>query len=362
VISSHWLRFYLPTLALVLACSSSDKLRSEQPLIQELQSTDLEEADSLFVGRPTAFSVDRSHGFLIADGLSDRLLRFDSTGHADTVVWKTTPGVGKVSAIAQDGDGRVAVAIARENKLLVGAVNDSVPQYAVFTRGPIGSIASRPGGGWWVVTIDLTSRMAVHSLDSGVLSSSGGNLPVPHREAPGTAQIMWGSAAKATPTSVSYVFHGSDSIYTYRPSSGTVSARGIELPGVIMLEHRLRELPPRSQRDAESIVYGLPVPTMLGQTMGERAFIVWMYAKPRRGALTGTIRVQLLPSNGVSGCLSDTLPVASAPYPRVSVSGDTIQVLEQTTVAGATRTRIRQFRIHPVGCRASASKSARPPA
>ena len=333
------------------------------PALVRLDSVELVESDTLFIGRPRDIAVNPADGTLfVSDGFANRVVRFDRAGRPLRSYGRAGTGPGEFVQVSK--------LFVIDTLLLAGDIGrarlnlfrlDDGRYLRNFLRvGVLGTSGGAPAPGLLVGAQNIdrgTSLLAW--TGSGDSLRQFGPIPPDYFRSQPLAGIFNGVHPAAWADTVLVGFGASPDLWLLTPA-GQVLQR-IRVPAV-----RRKGVPD----DMATRIERLPFPKMFSMSSvlfalrrlssGEFAMVHFDQEIGDAGDIHARVFVSLLSRDRTRTCVDRDLPVAYDTQPHVAFRGDTLFVLEQSVQGERATTFLKTYRVdgsrcewQPVGSTAS---------
>lgn len=326
-----------PSLLLVAlcgACVAAEAPRAARstpgPLVTAVDSVQLVESDSVFVGLPMAFGLDGSGDLYLSDAFSHRVLRFDRRGRLLTTYGRSGRGPGEFQTPA-------AITIVADSLVVV---DDFLPRVlSVFDRESgahrrsirhdgQGASAAAVGDTVFLgaLTMERGTGMAAWDLRTDSLTYFA-SVPAEYRQSrslslshPVVFFARWADSLL-----VSYSGHQDLFLHTGARSVDTIDIPAIRRRGVPrdMVARFARDPSPEEFFGFSSLLVGL-------HRLSTGHVVAVYFDQVLEGPLVrATGHVSVVSPDFQSACVDGRLDVSEDVVPRIAMRGDTLVTVEQ---------------------------------
>lgn len=346
---------FLLLTGLCAACTGADapprSVHGAGPAVRSVWEMRVAENDTLYIGRPTALSVDPQDGsFYVADRFFGRVVRVDRRGSALRTYGQKGRGPGEFVD--------VGLAFAWGNQLMVA----DVPRrhLAIFDRETGAFAENRPVGGIlyhavvapdgiWMGLQDAVRRTgAAHWTPRDGRTRHFAAFPSEYLRSQPLAGIFNGVFVDRWADTAAVGFQGSDRVVLVHDQRGAIDtltipvARRRGVPADIV--ERLERVDFPEMFRSASFLFDL-------KRLSDGRLAAIHYDQEIDGrAITSTPYLSVSSPDRRSWCVDGLLPFSRDAQPQTAFRGDTLFVLDQVLEGEAATTRIRAFALDLSGC------------
>lgn len=352
---TNWRLRLLGALWLVAACTNKEESHLVGPSVVAIDSTRLEETDSIFLSFPTTVIAAPAVGIFVGDAASGKILRYDAHGRLIRAYARKGRGPGEFTvpgAMALVDDLQLAVADWQTEEiqwlnLSNGIATRRLPTaglpYTVIARndtmflGTLGRGSRRTSGGIIAPNVDSLSRF--------------GRVPPEYGESPGVRTMHPYVSLALSGGHIVTGFTGSNILFDSMVGSGL---RAFAVPST-----RRRSMPNSRAMVArfsgplsDSLVAGMGS-TLIGAfgTGKDTLFLVHLDVVLSRQLLTADAWVSVVDLASDRGCVDTRIRTSKAGKPIFTVIGDTLIMLEQRlTSSNRPETWVVRYRVDTKAC------------
>jgi hypothetical protein len=317
------------------------------PRLVKVENVELHEPDSLYIGRPRSFAVDRADGsFVIADAFADRAIRYDRSGMAMTVYGQRGSGPGEFTAIG--------AVIPFDSLLIVEDVSRGVlnlfdlPSGKYLRERPYTGViggTARIGDTLLFGSLNLARKTSLVSWDLRNNSTTFSvALPPAYSASEPLAAVFPGSAVAAWADTLLVGFSGTKDLLL-------TNLRG-QLLETISVPRRWRRGVPAdvaeqldgvSFADLFSLISHLS--TLARVPNGQFLLIHRDQTIDPSRNISSRVYATLLSADRKTACVDRELPTPQESQSLVAIRGDTIFVLEQAVAGGDAMTSVTMYKV-----------------
>lgn len=322
------------------------------PELVRLDSVELRESDTLFVGRPRDFTVDPGDGaFLVSDGYANRVVRYARAGTPVRTYGHQGGGPGEFTQV-----GKV---FAADSLLLAGDAGRGILNvFRLATGEHVGALrdagilgtGAAAGGGMVLGAQSLERRTSlVRWTPGGDSLARIGGLPPDYLASQPLAGIFNGVHPAAWADSLLVGFAAGPELWLLAPDGSRVER--VQVPAARRrgvpegLAGRLEKMEFQEMFSATSVLFAL-------RRLPAGGFALTHYdqAIDDAGNIQAELYLSLLSADRRRACVDTRVPASRDAQPRTSMRGDTLFVLEQRVDGQAARTLVTWYRVSPRGC------------
>lgn len=332
------------------ALSGATSPASGGPQLELIDSTQLQESDSAYIGRAREMAVDvRDGSYYVSDMLSERVSRFGRDGGLLMTYGRQGKGPAEITGIGPVliGDSTLYVTASGNARIERYARNSGEPMGGFSLVGFVTSIR-KDGERAWLGMYDPNSRSMVTAWNIGTDQfTTLIAVPEQYRAFPVLGGTFPGVTVATFGDSLLVGFMGTS--YVVVAAKNGVVTDTIHIPAQRRrrypqdLAAAMRGTPPQRLGALSALFHAQYMPT------GEVA-LVYYDNEYSDGAVSSRVFVSVLSVDRSVACVDAEIPVSPDGLPVMTFTGDTLHVLEGRVEGQQVRRTVKRYVISSDGC------------
>lgn len=350
--------FWVLVLLFVCGCKGADSgLQSAAgPTLVVLDTIQLRQSDTLYIGRPRDLALDPGDGtFYISDTFYDRVVRFDRRGRPLQVYGRRGKGPGELSIVGISFvlDSMLFVADNGQSRLNVYNRRTGAFQRQLSYEGFLASaFPGRDNDRAWFGLVSMERQTGVMVWNAARGTDSLVYLipfPPSYIQFPPLARIYPGVSVVAWSDTLLVGFMATNTLRVFTEAGialDTLTIPVVRRRGIA--ENSAEKMPALSPRERIALNSALfeshRLPT------GRFALVHYDHKVTENGNITSTIFLTLLSQDLERACVDGRVPIHGAGIPFVAFRGDTLFAVQQKVAQGRAVTFVKSFKIDDTSC------------
>lgn len=328
---------------------------AQAPTLSLVDSVRVVESASVFLSRPTRIHVSARGSYFVVDQQEGRVVEVAPTGRIARVLGRKGRGPGELiqpAALASSADTLLSVVDLGQRQLVSWDLRSGAPLSPIPLQGWLPQIQYVRGELRIGVLASDASTTVYSPAPDGSRRGADGALPYPYRRNP-ILMSGFGGVFFADDGDKAYaVFDVANSVFSWRRGSHSAEARPLPVSTRKGLRPGLFDELVNDPSKAASLAYDRSMPHGLYVIGPDRLVLVTLDGSPGPTGFTGRFHASVIDMRALRGCVDAPVPAAPEPLASITVSGDTLVVLQQLEGAdGEIATWIHRYRIGTEGCR-----------